>query len=439
MGIKKSIGLWAAISIGIGGMIGAGIFSILGVASQIAGNAIYISFIIAGVVALLSTYSYAKMGATFPSAGGPVEFLVKGFGENVLSGGFNILLWIGYIFALSLYARAFGGYAMTFFSQDAPRWWLNIMTTGIILVFTGINFIGAKAVGKSETLIVAIKVGILILFACIGLFFTQPSLLALSRWPATSNLFFGAAMVFIAYEGFGLITNAAEDMENPRKILPKALYGSVFIVILIYISVSLAVVGNLPVPEIIKANEYVLAEAAKPFLGIWGFKIIAIAALFSTASAINATLYGGANVSFMIARDGELPKIFERKIWNRATEGLFITAGLVILFTSLFNLGSISMLGSASFLIIYAATNLAHLRLYKETGASPFLIWASIIGCFGSFIIIVIYESKHSPATLFILIFVVIASFLIEWIYRNITGRRLKVRSHLFRKKSEKQ
>ena len=159
--------------------------------------------------------------------------------------------------------------------------------------------------------------------------------------------------------------------------------------------------------KIIKANEYVLAEAAKPFLGIWGFKIIAIAALLSTASAINATLYGGANVSFMIARDGELPKMFERKIWNRATEGLFITAGLVILFTNLFDLGGISMLGSASFLVIYGAANLAHLRLYKETGANPFLIWASIIGCLGSFLIIVIYESQHSPITLFILIFVI--------------------------------
>ena len=99
---KKSIGLWSAISIGIGGMIGAGIFSILGVSAQIAGHAMYISFIIAGCIALLCAYSYAKLGSAFPSAGGPVEFLVKGFGDGVLSGGFNILLWVGYVFALAL-------------------------------------------------------------------------------------------------------------------------------------------------------------------------------------------------------------------------------------------------------------------------------------------------------------------------------------------------
>ena len=120
MNKKKSIGLWAAISIGVGGMVGAGIFSILGLACQIAGNAVYISFIIAGIVALLSTYSYAKLGVKYPSAGGPVEFLVRGFGAGILSGGFNILLWIGYVFALALYAKAFGAYAKTFLPSSAP-------------------------------------------------------------------------------------------------------------------------------------------------------------------------------------------------------------------------------------------------------------------------------------------------------------------------------
>jgi len=109
----EGMGFWSVVSIGIGGMIGAGIFSILGVAAQVSGNALYISFIIAGGVALLSTYSFARLGATFPTAGGPVEFLIKGLGDGILSGGFNILLWVGYIFALSLYAKAFGAYAAT--------------------------------------------------------------------------------------------------------------------------------------------------------------------------------------------------------------------------------------------------------------------------------------------------------------------------------------
>ena len=407
--------------------MGAGIFSILGTACEMAGDAVYISFFIAGIVALFSTYSYAKLGVKYPSAGGPVEFLVRGFGDGILSGGFNILMWVGYVFALALYARAFAAYFMTFFS-NAPQIWLNIFATSIILLFTAVNFIGAKAVGRSELFIVSVKVGILVFFATVGFFFIKPELLSPSQWPSINNIFFAAAVVFMAYEGFGLITNAAEDMENPEKTLPKALYLSVLIVIAIYISVSLAVIGNLPLPEIIRAKDYALAAAAKPFLGLIGFKIIAVAALFSTSSAINATLYGGANVSYMIAKDGELPKIFERKVWGKSIEGLFITAGLVVLFSNLFDLSGIAMLGSASFLLIYAAVNISHLRLYKKTGANLYIIWLSIIGCLTAFIIMIYYLLKYSPQTLAILILVIILSFAGEWAYRKHSNRKLKTR-----------
>jgi amino acid transporter len=426
---RKPISLLAAISIGVGGMVGAGIFSILGVAGEVAGNAAYLSFGIAGVVALLCTYSYAKLGARYPSAGGPVEFLVRGLGDNVLSGGFNVLLWIGYIFGLALYARAFGEYASTFLSQSAPQIWVNVFATGIIVLFTVINFIGAKAVGRSELFIVVVKVIILVAFAAIGVFFIKPVQLAVSNWPSSINIFYCAAIVFLAYEGFGLIVNAAEDMQNPRKMLPRALYSSVIIVIFIYVSVSLTVLGNLSVPQIVAAKDYALAEAARPFLGNVGFKIIAVAALFSTSSAINATLYGAANVSYMIAKEGQLPRFFDRKIWQRGTEGLVITAVLVILVANAFQLGGIAMLGSAAFLLIYSAVNVAHLKLYKETGAKPLVIWLSIFGCMTSFVVLVYYEIKHSITTLIVLGAVIAFSFLAEWVYRSITHRKLKTRS----------
>ena len=111
---KSTIGLWSAIAIGIGGMIGAGIFSILGLGITIGGNLVYVSFIAGGIIALLSAYSYSKLSICYPSAGGAVEFLIRGFEDNIFSGGFNFLLWSGYIFALSLYSKAFGVYASTF-------------------------------------------------------------------------------------------------------------------------------------------------------------------------------------------------------------------------------------------------------------------------------------------------------------------------------------
>lgn len=410
----KKIGLWAAVSIGIGGMVGAGIFSILGVATQISGNAVYLSFIIAGLVALLSTYSYAKLGAAFPSAGGPVEFLIKGLGGGVLSGGVNILLWIGYIFALSLYAKAFGSYAATFLPANSSGLWVNIFATSIIFVFTGVNFLGPGAVGKSETMIVAIKIIILVAFASIGFFFIKPQLLSISHWPHVPSIIFGAAIVFLAYEGFGLITNAAGDMENPSVTLPRALYLSVVMVIAIYVAVSLAVIGNLPIPAIVSAKDYALAQAAEPFLGLAGFKIIAIAALFSTASAINATLYGGANVSYIIAKEGQLPAVFDRKVWRQGREGLVITGGLVLLATNSLPLDGIAMVGSASFLLIYAAVNMGHLRLYRQTGAKPLVIWASVAACVLAFGALVYYEIHKAPVTLVVLAGVVGLSFASE-------------------------
>jgi len=410
-------------------MIGAGIFSILGVSAQIAGHAMYISFIIAGLIALLCAYSYAKLGSTYPSAGGPVEFLVKGFGDGTLSGGFNVLLWIGYVFALALYARAFGGYAMTFLPANTPTLWLNVFITMIIIIFTAINFIGAKAVGKSEVFIVATKVAILLVFIIAGFFFIDPSKLALSNLPGVSNIFYGAGIVFLAYEGFGLITNTAEDMKNPKKTLPKALFLAVIITMIIYILVSLTVLGNLPIADIINAKDFALAAAAEPFLGQIGFTFIAIAALFSTSSAINATLYGGANVSYTVAKHGELPKIFERKIWGKNTEGLIITSAIVIIFANFLELDGIAMLGSGSFLLIYGAVNIGHLKIYKKTGAKPIIIIASIVSCAVFFGVLTFYELYNSPLTLLLLIFLVTSCFIFEWIYRKRTRRSIKTRA----------
>ena len=422
---KKGIGLWSAVAIGIGAMIGAGIFSILGVACQISGNALCVSFIIAGIVALLSTYSFAKLGARYPSAGGPAEYLVKGFGDGVMSGGFNVLLWASYVFALALYSRAFGAYAMTFLPPSASRIWVNIFATAVIAVFTAINFIGVKAVGESEKAIVAVKVGILLVLAAVGFFFIQPELLSPSLWPDGSDIIFGAAIVFVAYTGFNLITNAAEDMDNPQKTLPRALYLSVIIVLIIYVAVSLTVVGNLPVSEIISAKDYALAQAIKPFLGSLGFKVIAIAALFSTASGINATLYGGANVSYMLAKNGELPPVFERSVWGRSTEGLFITAGLTVLFANFFDLMGIAVMSSAALLLIFVVVNVAHLRVHEATGAKPYLLGLTAAACLAFFGVLVYYEAKTSPATLYALATILISCFIGELMYRRYSQRTM--------------
>src|SRR5215471_9217532 len=154
------IGLVAAVSIGIGGMVGAGIFSILGVVAHAASNAMWLAFAIGGVVALLSTYSYAKLGATFPSAGGATHFLVKSFGDGVLAGGLNLFMWAGYIISLALYATAFGGFAATFVTTAPSALLLKSLAVASVVLLTLVNAFGATLMGRWETVIVAVKVAI---------------------------------------------------------------------------------------------------------------------------------------------------------------------------------------------------------------------------------------------------------------------------------------
>jgi amino acid transporter len=420
------IGMVAAVSIGIGGMVGAGIFSILGVVAQAAGNAMWLAFAIGGVVALLSTYSYAKLGAAFPSAGGAVHFLVKSFGDGVPAGGLNLFMWAGYIISLALYATAFGSYAATFFTTMPSPLMVKSLALVAVLLLTIVNAFGARSMGRSETAIVAVKVAILVVFATAGLWFAKPGNLSPALWPETAAILFGAGVLFIGYEGFGLVTNAARDMRDPKSMLPRALYTSVILVIVIYLAVSLAVTGNLTNAQIEQSRDFALAEAAKPFLGEFGFRLIAIAALFSTASAINATLFGSANVCYMIARDGELPAGLSRTEWKQATGGLLMTATLVALVTLAFDLSGIAMMGSAAFLLIYAAVNAGHLRVLRQTGANAAMVWLSLLTCLAMFAVLGAYTWRQQPLAIAALIVIAAASFAAEWTYRGWTGRTIK-------------
>jgi amino acid transporter len=423
----NQVGMAAAVSIGIGGMVGAGIFSILGVVAQVAGNAMWVSFAVGGVVALLSTYSYAKLGATFPSAGGAVHFLVKGFGDGVIAGGMNLFMWAGYIISLALYATAFGHYAGTFASTAPAPWVVKALAVGAVVVLTVVNAFGAKLMGRSETLIVGVKVAILAVFAGVGIWFVKPTNLSPELWPAGKSILFGAGVLFIGYEGFGLVTNAAGDMRDPQRMLPRALYTSVILVILIYLAVAVTVTGNLTSAQIEASQDYALAEAARPFLGEFGFRLIAVAALFSTASAINATLFGSANVCYMIAKDGELPAGLARSEWQQLTGGLLLTAAAVIAVTLAFDLTGIAMMGSAAFLLVYAVVNAGHLRVLPQTGANAAIVWLSLLTCLGVFATLGVYTWQQQPAAIYALVGIAAVSFAAEAAYRRATGRAIRL------------
>ncbi|MDQ3887208.1 MAG: APC family permease [Actinomycetota bacterium] len=411
---SKRLGLLATIAIGIGGMVGGGIFSVLGLTVQVAGSAAYLAFVVSGLAALLTGYSYAKLSVRYPSRGGTVAFLNRAYKVPFFAGWLNVLLWLGYFVMLALYAFAFGSYLAELVGQPTGGLWHHIFTSGVVVGFTLLNFLGSAIVGRAESALVYFKIAILLFFTISGLFFLDPNRVTPSTFPGLIPIVFGGTLIYLAYEGFELIANAAEDVDRPERTLPRAYYICILFVIALYVLVAFVAVGNLSPAQIVQNRDYALAAAAQPFLGTFGFTLIGIAAVVSTASALNATLYGAAKFTYVIAQSGELPQQFARNIWNRPIAGLLATAAGTLLIANTLDIEGISLMGSAAFLIIFAFTNLANVRLAHETNSSRALSLLAAVVCTASLAALTYYATTHVPAQLLVLAGMVILAIAIE-------------------------
>ena len=284
----------------------------------------------------------------------------------------------------------------------------------------------ADLIGKAEDYMVFIKLAILFLFVIVGFQSVNSGDLAPSTWAPPLNLIAGGMIIFLAYEGFELIANTAEDIKDPHKILGKAYYLTIGFVILLYILIALVVVGNLPIQSIIEAKDYALAAAARPFMGDFGFILIAIAALLSTGSALNATLYGTARLTYIIAKEGELPKVMTKKVWNKPLEGLLITSCISVIVSNLFDLESISTMGSAGFLLIFAMVNMANVKLANETRSGKLIPLVAFTCCVIALCALMWQTLITNPMNTIVLIIMIFLSFSIELLYREYSGRKIK-------------
>jgi len=420
---SKTISLKDAISIGIGGMVGGGIFAVLGLAVSLAHGGTPLAFLFAGMLALITSYSYVKLSKKYPDRGGTVKFINQGFGKTVFSGAVNNLLWLSYIVMLSLYASAFGSYAPNLLPITPNKTIdFHIYASAIILLATAINYYSIAVVGKIEAYAVIIKLVILLGFIGIGIYGLtgNPNLeqLSVSNWENPIKLFAGGMIIFVAYEGFELIANAAPDIVNPEKNIPKAYYFSVIFVILLYIIIAIVTVGSLPFEQIAKAQDYVLAEAAKPMLGKVGFSVITVAALISTFSAINASLYGGSKVNFEIAEDDELPHHFLARLWNQPV-GLFITAIATLLLVNLLQLESISTAGSISFILIFGIVNYVGYKLSTQTGSNKIVPISGVVLCLGALIILIKQQIGSNFIGVLVSLGIILFCFAVEWMYKK--------------------
>jgi amino acid transporter len=403
--------------IGVGAMVGAGIFALLGAAGEIAGAAVWVSFLAAGAVAGLQGYSFAKFGARYPTAGGMLEYVRRGYGNGHVTGIVAWLLFAANAIITGMVAVSFGSYASAAVADGGPEW-TKVFAVLVVLVMALLNIVGSQAVARAQTVVVIVVIGILTIFAVATLTNLDLDLLAVSGYPSFSEIVSSVALTFFAFLGFGVITFTAKDLVEPARQLPRAVYLALGIATVIYVAVALGVFGTLTVEEVISSGGTALAVAAEPTLGSAGYWMMTVTALFATAGATNAGLYPATGLCEQMASAGQFPPLLGRR-FRGAPAGLLLTAVASSLLAVGFDLSSIASLGSAVALIVFALVSAGHLRVRQETGASMLMLLLAI----GTAVIVLLSFTfttlVDEPGTAVALVLILLMSVVLDLIWKR--------------------
>jgi amino acid transporter len=404
--------------IGVGSMVGAGIFALLGAAGEVAGAAVWLSFLIAGAVAILQGYSFARLGARYPSAGGLLEYVAKGFGDGHLTG---VTAWLTYsanAIVTAMVAVSFGNYASDMFAGKNAAW-AKVFAALIIAVMMLVNVVGSQLVARAQTVIVYVVLSILVVFAVVTLADMDPSLLAPSGYPPLQDIVSSVALTFFAFLGFGIITFTAKDLAKPSRELPRAMFLALGIATVIYVAIALGVFGTLSVGEVISSGGTALAVAAEPALGQAGYWLMAVTALFATAGATNAGLYPAAGLSDRLATTGQFPPVMGGRTAGRIPNGLLIQAVVCLVLAVAFKLTAIASIGSVVALLIFILVTHAHFRVRSDTGANPLLLALAVLTAGVVLVTFVVTDLIHEPASMLTLLVVLVLSIGLDLVWKR--------------------
>jgi len=382
----------------------------------VAGAAVWVSFLIAGAIAALQGYSFAKLGTKYASGGGILTFLSRGLGEGHLTGIASWLFFTAGSIIVAMIASSFGGYASSVVAGGDP-FWTKVLAIVLILVMTALNAIGASAVARVQSVIVVVVLAILVVFAAVTIANWNPALLSPAGYPGIQEIVASVALTFFAFLGFGVITFTAKDLPDPARQLPKAIYLALAIATTIYVAVSLGVFGTLTADQVVEYGTTALAEAAKPTLGQAGYVLMVITALFSTTGAVNAGLYPSIGMTAHLASVGQFPLVLGRSV-GRFPVGLLVMASLAIVLVVGFNLNNIASIGSAVALLVFSAVSIAHFRLFRITGANIVVLVIGLVATLGTFIVFCTTTLVNEPATALALVAIIALSVIIDFSWK---------------------
>jgi len=401
----KELRAFEIIAIGVGGMIGGGIFSVLGLAVGISGHAAPLAFAVGSLIAISAGYSYIRLALTYRKDGASFTYLERAYPKKLFIAGIaGWIVVVGYVGTLALYAFTFGAYASHLFGAEGSHLARILLSILILGIFMGVNILGTKFMGRAEDIIVYIKIFILALLGGVGFFTLNTTRFSPLFNNGAHSVFMGGALIFVAFEGFQLIPSVIEETRNPDRNIPIGMYGSIAITSIIYITIAIVAVGNLDPGALLGAKEYALAVAAKPILGKVGVLLVDIAALFATSSAINGTLFGASRLASEIATDSLAPRAFAfRNRTNIPVVGIIIITFLASTLTVFGGLEFIASFSSMTFLLVSIAVNIANMRLYKATKSKIFPIILGLVFMSVTIILLIIYMAHNIPWTLLII------------------------------------
>jgi amino acid transporter len=422
---SAKISLFSATALGIGGMMGAGLFSLLGTASAHAGTHIPFAFLLGAIAASFSVYSYAKLGATFPSSGGAATFTVMSFGPGVISGGLNIFQYIAYLIAAALYAAGFSEYTNTLLGGHLSPLEIKIVGAGIVILCAGINVLGTNIVGKAETLAIGFVTIALILFSLDGIHVADIGAFKATDW-SINGIAIATGILYINYQGFGVVTNSSNAMQEPQKELPLAMFSALILVTIAYILVSTAVILLLTPAKMAIDNGHVLADAAQIVAGKIGFVVIGASALLACAAALNATIFAASNIAADMTHKNSISKALGESVLKTEFRALTISAVLVIALVLAFPLDVVGKMASLAFLLVYAAITYGHILVRKQTGAKLWPLWAAIVINLSLFTTLFLNVAEGAPSSAIALACALVGSFAMEATARKYLRRKLK-------------
>lgn len=386
--LSRDLGPFTVTMIGVGGMIGAGIFVLTGIAAGVAGPALILAFFLNGLVTSFTALSYAELGSTFPGAGGGYMWIKEALGGTLgfLSGWMS---WFAQAVAGSLYGLAFGRFMAEVFERSGVSFFgLTLEQTAmvfmslVIVAFTAINYRGSSetaAVGNTLTITKIIILGLLVIFGSIAMARTE-------AWHARFTVgflpngifgvFVAMGFTFIAFEGYEIIAQSGEEVIDPVRNIPRAIFASIATAVVIYVLVGVVAIGATTPPEGLRAFEYlgqkgevaIIEVAQQVFPGGIGGWVLLISGLASTTSALNATTYASSRVSFAMGRDRNLPRFFAQIHPIRHTPSLAVlaTGVLMILMAWTLPISDVASSASIMFLLLFMLVNVAVLYLRRQ-------------------------------------------------------------------------